>query len=119
MSSLNSAFSDLKTRITALDQQYQSITQEQWNTLNGEAVAIRATVRARYRDLQEAAKKEYDALPQIPTNYGEKVAIRQYEYADNALTPVTNLSEEIRKLLKDLANKISVRAASNSYSGAG
>ena len=121
LSSLNASFSALKTKINSIDQEYQTITQEQWNIVNGEAVALRATVRARFRDLEAAAIKEYEKLPDIGEGqtYGQRTAVRQYNSTTETFRLVTEISEEVRKLLKDLANKISVRASSNSYSGAG
>ena len=121
LSSLNASFSALKTKINSIDQEYQTITQEQWNIVNGEAVALRATVRARFRDLEAAAIKEYEKLPDIGEGqtYGQRTAVRQHNSTTETFRLVTEISEEVRKLLKDLANKISVRASSNSYSGAG
>ena len=119
LNSLKASFTALKTQIISIDKEYQTITQEQWNTVNGEAVALRATVRARFRDLEAAAIKEYEKLPGEGQTYGQRVAVRTYNSTTDTFSLVTEISEEVRKLLKDLANKISVRASSNSYSGAG
>jgi hypothetical protein len=119
LSSLKASFTVLRTQIISIDQEYQTITQEQWNVVNGESVALRATVRARFRDLDAAAIEEYKKLPDVGQTYGQRAAIRQYNSTTETFRLVTEISEEVRKLLKDLANKISVRATSNSYSGAG
>jgi hypothetical protein len=119
LSSLKASFTALKTQIISIDQEYQTITQEQWNIVNGESIALRATVRARFRDLDAAAIEEYKKLPTVGQTYGQRAAIQQYNSTTETFRLVTEISEEVRKLLKDLAFKISVRATSNSYSGAG
>jgi len=120
ISSLSTSFSALKTKINSINQEYQTITQEQWNVINGEAVVLRATVRARLVDLNGAALKELDAIEsQNLGTYTRNDIINTYNFALKEAKSMTALSEEIRQLIKDLANKISVRASSNSYSGAG
>jgi len=120
ISSLSTSFSVLKTKINSINQEYQTITQEQWNLINGEAVVLRATVRARLVDLNGAALKELEAIEsQNLGTYTRNDIINTYNFALKDAKLMTVLSEEIRQLIKDLANKISVRASSNSYSGAG
>jgi hypothetical protein len=120
ISSLSTSFSALKTKINSINQEYQTITQEQWNVINNEAVTLRATVRARLVDLNSAALKELDAIEsQNLGTYTRNDIINTYNFALKDAKLMTDLSEEIRQLIKDLANKISVRASSNSYSGAG
>jgi hypothetical protein len=120
ISSLSTSFSALKTKINSINQEYQTITQEQWNLLNNEAITLRATVRARLVDLNSAALKELDAIDSLNLGpYTRNDIINTYNFALESAKSMTALSEEIRQLIKDLANKISVRASSNSYSGAG
>ena len=120
VSSLSTSFSALKTKINSINQEYQTITQEQWNVINNEAITLRATVRARLVDLNSAALKELDAIDSLNLGpYTRNDIINTYNFALESAKSMTALSEEIRQLIKDLANKISVRASSNSYSGAG
>ena len=118
--SQKASFTVLKTQIQSIDQDYQTITQEQWNAVNGEAVALRATIRARLTDLNSIALKELETIDGLNLGtYTRNNIINTYNATLEAAKLMTTISEEIRQLLKDLANKISVRAASNSYSGAG
>ena len=120
ISSLSTSFSALKTKINSINQEYQTITQAQWDIINSEAIALRATVRARLVDLNSAALKELDAIDSLNLGpYTRNDIINTYNFALESAKSMTALSEEIRQLIKDLANKISVRASSNSYSGAG
>ena len=118
--SLSTSFSALKTKINSINQEYQTITQEQWNLLNSEAITLRATVRARLTDLNSAALKELDAIENLNLGrYTRNNIINTYNFTLDDAKSMTALSEEIRQLLKDLAFKISVRATSNAYSSAG
>ena len=120
VSFLSTSFSALKTKINSINQEYQTITQEQWNVINNEAVTLRATVRARLADLNSAALKELDAIENLNLGrYTRNNIINTYNFTLDDAKSMTALSEEIRQLLKDLAFKISVRAKSNAYSSAG
>lgn len=120
ISSLSTSFSALKTKINLINQEYQTITQEQWNLINSEAITLRATVSARLTDLNSAALKELAALENLNLGrYTRNSIINTYNFTLKDLKSMTALSEEIRQLIKDLANKISVNATSNNYSGAG
>lgn len=118
--SLSISFSALKTKINLINQEYQTITQEQWNLLNSEAITLRATVRARLTDLNSAALKELDAIENLNLGtYTRNNIINTYNFTLDDAKSMTALSEEIRQLLKELAFKISVRATSNNYNSAG
>ena len=118
--SLSASFSALKTKINSINQEYQTITQEQWNLLNSEAITLRATVRARLTDLNSAALKELDAIENLNLGtYTRNNIINTYNFTLEDAKSMTALSEEIRQLLKELAFKISVRATSNNYNSAG
>ena len=99
-------FNTLKQNIDAINAKYQAITQDQWNVLNNEAVVIRASVRARVEDLSNSALKALDGIPSSGQTYNQKNALRQYDYTLDNFKSMTTLSEEIRKLIKILANKI-------------
>jgi hypothetical protein len=118
--SLSTSFSALKTKINSINQEYQTITQEQWNLLNSEAITLRATVRARLADLNSAALKELDAIENLNLGrYTRNNIVNTYNFTLDDAKSMTALSEEIRQLLKELAFKISVRATSNNYNSAG
>lgn len=104
-------FTALKQTITTVMSQYQAITQEQWNTLNSEAVAIRATIRARYAELQSAALAAQDSIPKSGQTYAQKNALNSLrEVVDVLWDEMGKLSDEVRQLLKDLAGKIYTQA---------
>lgn len=104
-------FTALKQNITTVASQYQAITQEQWNTLNSEAVAIRATIRARYAELQAAAVEAQSAIPNTGQTYAQKQALNNFNEVVNVLfDEMGKLSDEVRQLLKDLASKIYTQA---------
>jgi len=115
-------FTALEKRINSLNQDYQTITQEQWNQVNGEAVAIRAKIRTNVNQLLEAGKAEHKKFPDTFKRYS-KESIAQDAFTRAIISfssgEVVQLSDRVRELIKDLANKISVRAQSNTYSGAG
>jgi hypothetical protein len=115
-------FTALEKRINTLNQDYQTITQEQWNQVNSEAIAIRAKITNNVNRLLEAGKAEHKTFPDTFKRYS-KESIAQDAFTRAIISfssgEVAQLSDRIRELIKDLANKISVRAQSNTYSGAG
>lgn len=112
-------FTALKQKITTTASSYQAITQEQWNVINGEAVAIRATIRARAIELVNAATVATENIPTSGQTYAQKTALRSLNYTlETALAEMNALSDEIRQLIKDLANKIYTQAIRTQNLGA-
>lgn len=111
------SFVALAQKINAINARYQAITQAQWNIINDEAVAIRATARARIDELRDAAFK---SLPDVGRTYAQKNAINQFNYTVDDAKAMIDLSQSIRAMIKDLANKIyayQVVRADNSGAG--
>lgn len=109
------SFTLLKSRIEQINSEYQKITQEQWNTLNFEAVALRASVKNIITTLNDAALKESDSIPAAGQTYSQKNALRQFNSTLEQFQKLTNLSDEVRILLKALAYKIGPRALDASF----
>lgn len=108
---LTAAFDALQQRINAINSQYQTITQDQWNTINNEAVALRATVRARIEALNAAALAEQNNIPDSGQNFAQKTALRTFsDIIDTYLPAMDQSSDKVRQLIKDLANKIYTQA---------
>jgi hypothetical protein len=99
-------FQELNQKINAINSKYQAITQEQWNVINNEAVVLRASVRSRLQDLNSAALKDVESIPAANQTWGQRNALREYNTALEDFGKMTALSDEIRALIKDLANKI-------------
>lgn len=111
------SFVALAQKINSINARYQAITQAQWNIINDEAVAIRATARARIDELRDAAFK---SLPDVGRTYAQKNAINQFNYTVDDAKAMIDLSQSIRAMIKDLANKIyayQVVRADNSGAG--
>lgn len=112
-------FTALKQKITTTASSYQAITQEQWNMINGEAIAIRATIRARAIELVNAATAATENIPTSGQTYAQKTALSSLNYTlETALAEMNALSDEIRQLIKDLANKIYTQAIRTQNLGA-
>lgn len=104
-------FKALKQKIEYTSSQYQAITQEQWNVINSEAVAIRATVRARAGELLTAATAATESIPASGQTYSDKNTLRQLNYTiDELVVEMDALNDEIRQLVKNLAGKIYAQA---------
>jgi hypothetical protein len=101
---VDSTYESTKALVPTIEEYEQagSITQEQWNQLNGELQAIKATFTARSVPLQEAAISAIDSLPS-----SSKGTIPQaFQVAQRALTTYVSYAKDIVKRIKDLANKI-------------
>ena len=85
--------------------QENQITQDQWNIVNQEYIAIKATFNARNRDLATAAEKAVLTLSKSDPNYTRLVNI--FNGFGNLVTLLKAQSETIKKIIADLANKIS------------
>jgi uncharacterized protein YukE len=96
-------FESVSQSISALDQQSQ-ITQEEWNTINQEYQAVRATFNARVEGLAQAVIDSIKTLSPSDPKYDRIL------YVYNRLPEIAKRLKErsaiIKKLLADLANKI-------------
>jgi len=106
VANLTASFSTLKNTVELTLADGASITQEQWNTVNSEAVVLRATVNARVTELNTAASKEIDKIPAGRQTFEQKNALQQYNFALEDLQALARLSDQVRTLIKNLANKI-------------
>lgn len=81
-----------------------SITQEQWEALNAEYLAVAATFNSRQSSIQVAAVDAVNALPQgSPVRATLAAALTS---SQNAARALAEFARAIRKRIKDLANKI-------------
>ena len=87
--------------ITELEQA-NSITQEQWNQLNGEVQVLRATYNARAIPLQEITIAAINSLP----SESKGTIPQAFQKAQSALKLFVSYVTDIVKRIKDLANKI-------------
>jgi hypothetical protein len=106
VTNLTASFSILKNTVESILADNTSITQEQWNTVNSEAVVLRATVNARVTELNTAASNEIDKIPAARQTFEQKNAVQQYNFALEDLQALAKLSDQVRVLIKNLANKI-------------
>ena len=118
----NSGISDAKTKVLAfvnfIDSIYESakallptiteleqansITQEQWNQLNGEIQVLRATYNARAIPLQEITIAAINSLP----SESKGTIPQAFQKAQSTLKLLVSYVTDIVKRIKDLANKI-------------
>jgi len=118
----NSGISDAKTKVLAfvnfIDSIYESakallptiteleqansITQEQWNQLNGEVQVLRATYNARVIPLQEITIAAINSLP----SESKGTIPQAFQKAQSTLKLLVSYVTDIVKRIKDLANKI-------------
>jgi len=87
--------------ITELEQA-NSITQEQWNQLNGEVQVLRATYNARVIPLQEITIAAINSLP----SESKGTIPQAFQKAQSTLKLLVSYVTDIVKRIKDLANKI-------------
>lgn len=103
---IDSAYASLSSLVPTIEEyeRSNSITQEQWNQLNGELQTVKATFNARSGTLQEEA---IAAIETLPSN--TKGTITQaFQAAQRAGTTFASYAKDIVKRIKDLANKIAV-----------
>lgn len=106
VANLTASFSTLKNTVESILADSTSITQQQWSTINNEAVILRATVNARVTELNTAASKEIDKITAVKQTFEQKNALQQYNFTLEDLQALTKLSDQLRVLIKNLANKI-------------
>jgi hypothetical protein len=104
MNSANASFDALSARLAPLTQQSQ-ITQFEWNTVNEELQLIRATFNSRNVELKSAADSAIKVLPQSDPDYTRLVNL--YNGLPKLFQLLKAQSETIKKIIADLANKIS------------
>jgi len=101
------AFKALNSELYLLVQPSASITQQEYDRLNGQAQVLRAVVRQRGQELLNAATQEARTIPQTNPNIDERIAAKEFEYA-NFLEDKELLreSDRARNLLRDLLYKL-------------
>ena len=126
LSKIIADFTQLEIRVDKLIQDYQTITQDQWNQVNGEYQAIKSTLLNRAPSILDAAEKDLIRLnSNAPGNYIRRHTPEGYATAEYRAVSIGMITDDnspgirTKQKIKDLANKISVRAQSNTYSGAG
>jgi hypothetical protein len=85
----------------------KELTQQDYDRLNGEALALRATIRQRGQELLNAASKEANAISRTNPTIDEKIALKTLEYADFLENKeLLRLSDIVRNQLNDLLYKL-------------
>jgi hypothetical protein len=85
----------------------KELTQQDYDRLNGEALALRATIRQRGQELLNAASKEANAISRTNPTIDEKIALKTLEYADFLENKeLLRESDTARNLLREILYKL-------------
>jgi hypothetical protein len=104
LNTANASFDVLSTKLARLSQQAR-ISQSEWNTVNDEYILIKATFNARNVELANGAYSAVQSLSQSDPDYTRLVNL--YNGLPKLASLLKAQSETIKKIIADLANKIS------------